>query len=96
MVIAHIARLKVKLLLTDEEIDKARDDANPDDKWWDDEGVMAAGDKAMAKVQLKKVVDYLVERWNGTEYEDVSNLSEIYKIVAIPEADWQSLLEEVE
>ena len=47
------------------------------------------------KESLKKVVEYLVERWNGTEYEDVSNLSEIYKIVAIPEADWQSLLDEV-
>ena len=40
-----------------------------------------------AKAQLKKVVGYLRERWNGTEYG-------FYNIVAIPKEDWQSLLKE--
>ena len=45
--------------------------------------------EAGAKAQLKKVVEWLETRWNGTEFE-------LYNIVAIPKEDWQALLEEAE
>jgi len=70
------------ILLTDKEVNRLSEE------WLDaDEDVDWA--TMMNKAQLKKVVEYLQERWNGTEYE-------FYNIVAIPKEDWQSLLAKVE
>ena len=74
------------MLLTEEEISEAKKghtaiiQAHPS---------VYPQDIAVAKAQLKKVVEYLKGRWNGTKYEH-------YHIMAIPREDWEALLSEVE
>lgn len=80
------------MILTDKEIEKARADANPQDKWWDDEDVLEAGDRAIAKAQLKKVVEWIEER----EGHIICRSTDGVVTITLSVSDWQALLEETQ